>query len=457
MKKIFTAALIIVTFLSLTGCGPKKVFDFHSDDYVLTSYSVDELIEETFYVKDGSKFYEPYEAKGDEHILYLREDNTLVPSIYKDGIIAVPSTKTSLNSQTLTRYKYLGYSIGIYGMEIDEDGYLCFSRDKNVVKNSSAEDEFYTTPSADIRIVSINDTPVSEEMISSEGVFLGMEEGGIYKIAFYAGSYYDTVTVTADYIFLEEYETYETDKSVATKNGYLAIHMPEDLPSGYYAINEAIFKYYAYEKGTEVDAECDMNEVSTMTETERISANSQQYRISVKEKTNNTLFSVSYDPEECPDEEMECILIAPDETMYEMVAENGVASIELAEVIAGSWIINIKPKDLSVSIDCKSTLSNADALSENYDFEFTEEDENIQFVASYEGDGNVWGIVTYEDGTTQTLDVDTKNKVLTTTYAYVKVGTYRVTIYHYNDTEIKDVTYQSDEDNEMVDIIIIEE
>ena len=237
----------------------------------------------------------------------------------------------------------------------------------------------------------------------------------------------------------------------------MSLALPQGMPSGYYSIGDGLFKYFDYKKGEQDDDTYDMNTVSQMSEAEKLKANSQQYRISVKEKTTNILFSVSYDINECPDEKMQAVLIAPDDTIYEMQAQDGTASVEMAEVMAGNWIINIKPQDVSVEIGYESTVKDADTIPEETTFVFDSDEQEIEFYATYDGDGNIWGIVTYEDGTSTNIDVDSKNHILSANYSYLKSGTYTVTIYHYIDTEIKTVNYQTNEDAFTDEVVIIEE
>lgn len=446
----------LICAMMFSGCSKKDLFVNKDDVYKVTAVEQKDLENETYYVKEGAYFYLPYKAKENNKIISLTKDFDMIPSAYSTSIIAIPSVKSEIDSQELKRYKYIGYSFGMYGGTYNSDGYISFPQ-SNLVKDSAAYNLFYTAKSNEIRLVSINGTPVTESMVSDYGVVTNLEENGVYQIAYYVGSAYKEAKLTADNIMLEYLESYTTDPATDTKNGYMSISLPQGIPSGYYSIDDGLFKYYDYEKGTGDDASCDMNTVSQVSEVEKLKANSQQYRITVKEKTTNILFSVTYDTNECPDEKMQAILIAPDDTMYEMVAEDGVASIEMAEVMAGNWTINIKPQSVSVSISYESTIKEADTIAEDTTFTFDEDDQEIEFFATYDGDGTIWGIVTYEDGTSENMDVDAKNHLLSVDYSYLKAGTYTVTIYHYLDTEIKEVNYQANEGAFTDEVVIIEE
>lgn len=454
--KCSISILLLFSIMMVSGCEKKQLFVNKDDKYAVSSVEQNDLETEEFYIKEGSYFYEPYKANQSNHVIYMEKDSLKVPSAYSTSIIAIKSVQSTIKAQSLDRYKYLGYSFGLFGGTYNSDGYISFPQN-NIVKDTTAYDLFYTSKASEIRLVSINGQPVTASMVSDYGVITGLEEKGVYQIAYYLGSTYKESNITADEIMLEYMESYTTDSATDTKNGYMSIALPNGMPSGYYMINDKLFKYYDYQRGEQDDSQCDMNTQSQMTEVEKMKANSQQYRITVKEKTTNILFSVSYNIDECPDENMQVTLIAPDETTYEMIAENGVASIEMAEVMAGNWIINIKPQNVNVDISYESTVKEADTIAEDTIFTFDEDKQAIEFFATYDGDGNIWGIVTFEDGTSTNMTVDSKNHLLTADYSYLKAGTYTVTIYHYIDTEIKEVNFQENSDAFTEDVVIIEE
>ncbi len=448
---------VLCSSLLLTGCGAKDVFEDPNAKYTLETYSNTNLKAEKYYVKDGSKFYMAYEADGSDSCLWLGRDTTLVPSTYKGGQLAIATKNSSLSNLSLQRYKYDGFSIGVYGATIDSEGYICLDAKNNTIKGSSAYAVFKEAKSDEIRIEKINGTPVSESSLTEAGCLTGMEKDGVYEISFFAGSFYYTQQITADYELLEEYETVSLDDAVNSKNGYLAINFPDSLKSGYYAIDDCLFRYYAYERGDLQDDEQNMNEANYGSGEVTKYANSQQYTLNVKTKTSDVGFYVAYESDKYADEDVRCILCAPDGTEYNMPAANGTAFVELAEVMAGRWTINVMPKALKVDIKVENTRNQEDALCEESEYTFEEDESNIMFYASYEGDGTVWGVVTSDTGASQTFDVDSKTKQLSTTFPYLSAGTYKVTIYHYLDTQIKEVNYQKDDENMETDVIIIEE
>lgn len=458
MRKSIFIIIILMTACMLTGCGQKKILTIGEDKYALQTLHEEDMEGEKYYIKDGARFYEPLEKEDNGDTLWLLDDMRQVPSMYSDGVIAYISKETTMGEQVLTRYEYIGYTLGLFGLQLDEDGYWGFSRKDNCIKNTSAYEKFYTSSSDNLRLVTIDDKPITEDMVSDSGILMGLEEGKEYQVAYFSGSKYRVATLKADYIALETMGEVATGKGNTTKNGYFAFSLPEEAESGYYKIDGALFKYYNYEKGTQKDDECDMNVVNTPQYEDMETADMQQYRITVQKKTYNALISVSYDADMYTADDMLVTLISPNGTEYQLTTtDEGVCSVELAEMIAGSWKINVRPKDAEVTIACDDSGNAADTNADTYEFTFEEDAQNMEFVVKYTGEGSIWGNVVYEGSEeSQSLNVDTKNKTLSIPYAYLKAGKYTVTVYHYVDTAIEEVYYTNDDSDTQTDVIIIE-
>ena len=451
------------------GCTKKDLFVEEGAEYKLEALDDNSLEDGTYYVKDGTKFYSVYLPTGNcqatansvssDRLYFVNKDYSLIPSYYSDELIAYQTTNTSLTDISLERFCDLGYSIGLYGGVIDDDGYICYSVSKNTVPDSSAYNELKQAASDSIRIISIDGESVNSDTINSAGVFSNLEKGETYKLGFYAGSKYQEADVKADYRILQSYEYYTIDKATNTKNGYLAINMPKDAKSGYYLINGAgFFRYYAFEKGTEKRSKTDMNVAYYESESEKIQAYSQQYVVSVETATTNVGFTITYDADTYNDADITSILTSPDGTKYDMVAENGTIHVELAQVIAGRWTINIMPKDMEIEdINISSVAPTEEATTEETDIAISEDLTAIRFYVDYTGDGDIWGTITDENGNAVNFESDSKNQKLYANYSYLPAGTYHVTIYHYADTAVNEVSYEDDTDSLEEEILTVEE
>ena len=442
---------LIISFL-LSGCTSKQIFVNEADRYKLVALSDKELGLETFYIKDGAKFYASYTPDGTSakvsafskgQYYWMNKDKTLIPSLYKNEIIAYASTKeVNLTNAVVHRYYDVGYSIGIYGGSFDDNGYYCISAKGNTVPGSSANKQLTRAKSDDIRIATINNKPIDDSMLNDGGIFLDMPQGTSCEIGFYSGTFYGTVTVESDYYFLQSYEDLKVSAVMSTKNGYLAITLPDDAKSGYYQIDGGgIFKYYAHEKGAVADAGIDMNEIYKNEGGETDIIHSQQYTLSVAAKTYNVVFRLAYRQTSVKEEDVSVTLTSPNGVEYKLPIADGVAELELAEVMAGDWTMHVFPKHIEVtSITAQSAAKDPNAKKEEYTFTVEKGMEQAEFFCKFEGEGNIWGTISNEKGEAVVMK---KKKAgaslsggyyLSATYGYLPEGTYTMTIYRYLDT-----------------------
>jgi hypothetical protein len=368
--------------------------------------------------------------------------------MYVDGIIAYASdSEVDLTNVPIERFEYIGDSFGVSKAEYDTNGYV-YIEDKNLIKGTSLYDALSNEKASGFTITEIDGKAVDKNTLTSGGVFSGLEYGKNYKVSLYSGTYYKTITVKADRHFYRSFEVYQTSDIDATKNGYISIRMPKDINSGYYYVaNAGFFRYYNVTKD-EVNDEIDLNKAFYSSEAEQISSYSQAYMINVAQPTYDIDFKVEYDAANIEDSDITAILTAPDKTTYRMVAANGSIDTYLQYAIAGKWTINIVPQDLNITnVTATSSATEDDATVETYTFDL-EETSNQVFTVTWTGEGNVWGTVTYEDGTavefTAGKKVEDKNS-MTATLTYVAKGTYTVNVYHYADTIIDEPTLSADD------------
>jgi hypothetical protein len=79
------------------------------------------------------------------------------------------------------------------------------------------------------------------------------------------------------------------------------------------------------------------------------------------------------------------------------------------------------------------------------------------FSSTYSGKGQVWGSVENVDTSeSRMLTLDEMNRKLTCSWNYLAAGTYRMRIYHYNDTTILSGTLSEQSDGYDTEIDIIE-
>lgn len=446
-KRIIALALIGIMSVGIfSGCGKKKIFEDKDAKWQLTALTDDELEEDTFYVKDTSSFYEPYALDGNiddmatgsvqKGLLWISEGESLIPSMYSDGLLAYSTKATSLDPVDITRVKDIGWSLGIYGATVDINGYICFTANKNCIKGSNAYDVFNNAKSTEIRITSISKEATSKSNLGEGGTISGLEEGETYVIEYYAGSYFTTSKVTADYHFFSDYEDYTLTNIETTKNGYFSAYMISDAKSGYYYIpGQGVFKYYDTTKA-EVADDVDMNEAYYNSLVDEIAANSQQYVVSITQDSEDVEFYAEYEYDESVEDKVRAILTAPNGEQYEMMATSGIITLDIQYAMAGRWTLNIAPQTLNIlEVSASSTFVGDDATVDSYTVEWDEATSQI-ITLPYVGDGTIWGTITDSSGNLTNFEVDEKEKKLTATYTYMAADSYTINIYHYADTSV---------------------
>ena len=461
--------LCITGSLLLTGCS-KQIFREKVDPYEKVGVEDSELVYDTYYIKEGSKFYKSYLPGGNsssiassvdpKKIFWVNKDYALLPEYYKGEMLAYASNDNYMDDVVLERYKDCGYSLGFYGGTFDTDGYFCVDTENTLIAGSDAETKLSEQASPVIRIVSINGKKITEDMVSSAGTIKGLEKNKKYKVEFYVGTNFTSADIDADRRILQMYELYNISDATITKNGYYSISLPEDMKSGYYLVNGAgMFKYYDFERGDGDVSKAEMNDAYYDSVESQMEACSQKYMLSVPVKTNNVKFNIEYATDKYKDSEIYATLKSPDGKSYDLTPENGTMSVEIAEVIAGKWAVNVTPKDLEIkTITPEATSPSSDTVCDTYAFDITEDMSNIQFKATFIGKGDIWGIVQNDDtGESKDLVLSKTKDELNVTYDYLGAGNYTVYIYHYADTAVEDVNYGSNEENEVTNIITIEQ
>lgn len=469
MQKIRLLLGVLIVSTVITGCEGQKIFREKVDKYALPEVTKENLEEDIYYVKNGTRFSPVYAAENtkafgnpntieESRICYFLKEESMVPEYFSNEYLAVSGSSLQLRNVSLERYKDLGYSFGLYGCTVDEDGYLCFDLKQNIVINSDIDQILATAKSNEIRITTINGEPVSDKNINSAGVITGLEKEKEYTLSFYSGTYYGTVSVVADTHMIQSFEWYELTEIETTKNGYLKITLPDDLKSGWYCIEgQGIFKYYDFAKGASDGTKIDLNEEYYQSEEEREAVYTQQYVLSVAEKTRNVSVIMNYDTSGYEKDEIRIRLKSPDGNVMEMKPEKGSAKVDLAVAMAGKWTVSVIPKELEI-IDLKveSNPLLSDTIVETKEFKWTDDSENVEFAVLYSGEGEVWGTVENENGESKDLRED-ENGRLYYCYSYLPAGTYTVTIYHDTDTKIDEITSREDAVETTTDIITVVE
>ena len=474
-KKVLALTLpLLMSLLILSGCDSEvEIFEDADAKYKPEAVSNTKLSNDVYYVKEGTKFYQVYETKteggaGDVDnkrcTYYLGVFERKVPTYYYGELLAYASKSNKIDDVKLERYSDTGYSMGVFGAKW-EDGYITFNLNQDTVKDSDAASKFKNARSGYIMIESINGQKVTADMLNKAGVFVGFEKNKDYNVSFWAGTYYGEIQVTADTHFFQSYEIFTLEDHEITKNGYIAIRLPQDFKSGYYLIDgQGIFRYIAKEKGADLEAE-DYNEQYYTSNEEQLAAFSQQYNFSIETQKLNASIVATFDTssigELTEEGALKMMVTSPDgiKQVFEPDLEEGKFSANYTTLTPGKWIVNISPQSLDVeSVEVVDNSATQELTENSYTFNIENETTGIEFYVNYEGEGEVTAQVIGPDGQSHDLEKSRDNiGMLGYIYAWVEAGEYKINVYHYPDTKITEANYGLNEKNKEEEIITVEE
>ena len=463
----------------LTGCGDTVIFEKQADPYTQVHLKNTEIELGTYYVMSGTEFTAVYNPTGSaqasttapstNRVFYMANSEKMVPTMYQGDHIAVQLDNSDIDNLTLERMYDAGYSVGIYGATFT-DSAIALNYDTNIGKETDTAKRISNSPSQDIRIVSINDEAVTSDMLDDYGVINCFERNKNYNIGYYSGTVYKTAVLPAVQHTLESWEMITLDDVELTQKGYIAIGLPDDLPSGWYNIpGSGLFKYIAGPRGTADPTIDEMNVDYYSSEDEKRAEYSQQYAINFDHDTQDASVEVVYDTGSITSgSDPAAVLISPDGTEYDLKATDkpdldtddysdsskqytglGYMTVDLDEAMAGKWTLYVEPKTLSI-IDTK-VLSNryqTDVQTETQVFVTDSGKKDQRFECDYSilaadqssDSVTIYGSVIYPDGETHDLTAtkDGTNRLIYDA-AYLPAGTYTVNVYHYNDTSVDDI------------------
>ena len=464
--------MALISSTTFTGCS-KQIFMTKVDPNELVMVEEAELEQNVCYAKDGAYFGQTYDANNNfssqiianissnsGRLYYYGEDKNKIPTLYKNEHLAIATSNATLRTSVMERFEDVGYTLGIQGGVIDENGYFYYDVRKALVEGSDMAAQISKEVKADtIRIYAINGKQVTPEMLGNGGIIAGLEQDGLYEITFYAGTYKQTLTVKADTGMLRSYEAYSANEPEFTNNNYFKIEMGDEMKSGYYRLDGyGLFKYVAVDK-KDYTEDIDMNEPFYANNEEQLEAFAKKYVVNIPETKNNMRIEVEFEEEAASATNITCILSSPDGTKYNMTLEENVASVEISEMIPGNWYVSVLPKNLEViAITPVATTPDSDTLTDEYTFNFEEAASNVVFTTNYTGPDNIWGVVMNEEtGDSQSFVLNEKEKKLTATFTYLQSGTYVAKIYHYAETMVDEVKYDISGNEQEVELTLIEE
>lgn len=312
-KKRITAiaAVLIISITTLSGCGDNIIFK--NKNVQQTKYSVatlDTLMSDLFYVKDGTKFYPMHTFGGEsaqyapdpsnDNILLFAKQEKNIPVLYQNETVCVKSGDDSVYQTLLVeRYKPVGWTLGIRAMTYNDSGDY-FTASKNNLKDKSSmsavTDKYINGDNFNIRTID-----GKRFSLTKAGTVNNLTKGEDYTLGVFVGSEYADMKAYADSHLYESSETFNFDPLELTTIGYVEYQMPEDAKSGLYLLGDAgYFLYIADRKASAKDLESyDLTEPNlfdgithSIDDTLKKTENTKKFRI--KSNVNQTSVRLSY-------------------------------------------------------------------------------------------------------------------------------------------------------------------
>lgn len=278
-KKTLLSVLLCIGALSmLAGCSKKK--ETGPVEQTLTAVGLNQLEEGCFYVRSGDQFWKlPLEecnfdttkepkSTDDKQVGFVAtglKDNRIVDFVYEDDAIPtlykndtlVYVTNNEISSFTWERYLDCGYSIGIYGFDLNSSDKITTGDLSNYSQLSSIAAQL--SASSDIQGLSgivfdkINGTPLAKNYLNeSAGIITGMSKNATAQIDAFVGTTHVPLTASADTRYFQAFELYNSTQYSLSTDGYAMIEIPNYLKSGYYLLNNQGFvKFVNIDRGND--------------------------------------------------------------------------------------------------------------------------------------------------------------------------------------------------------------
>lgn len=276
-KKLVFFLLGLGVLASLSAC--KKKEEDVAQEQELTAVGLNDLEEGCFYVKSGDQFWKlPFEECNfdttedpistdkkqvgfvstnldEERIVdFVYEDNA-IPTLYKNDTL-VYVTNDTISSFTWERYLDCGYSIGVYGLEVNGSDKVSTGEYSN---NSTISDFTQQLVANGFESIDgmvfdkINNTPITESYLNkTAGVITGMSKDATANVDVFVGTTHTAITSKADTRYFQAFELYNSTQYSLSTDGYAMLEIPSYLKSGYYLLNNGAFvKFVNIDRGND--------------------------------------------------------------------------------------------------------------------------------------------------------------------------------------------------------------
>jgi hypothetical protein len=266
---LLVGGILATTCLSMTGCGvtaEDSSADYATpDDFTPLYYTSEEDVPEDTYCivhTDGENiyFYPLYAAEhtyDDANSRPSGEDPTrafwvnynidegLVPTMYEGDRLIFKSNNYIPTKYYLEKFFDDGFTLGIFGLQQDlSKNYLYDVEDGGYTMSTSDAIGLDSLAAESVYLVSVGDTRVTSDNVSSSGCVTGLDLMSTYECDIRTGTEKVVGNLTANIHYFASAETYVFGEFTFITDYIVEIAIPDYTTAGYYDINGAgYFRY----------------------------------------------------------------------------------------------------------------------------------------------------------------------------------------------------------------------
>lgn len=261
-KMIILITMITVSMVISAGCGTGQSEINNPDDAKIEVYRLGDL-NEVAYIQKGDNEFIKFMDKGkgyktggvssdvDNHskIVWFANQDGLIPEMTGEDRIIMMSQNAIPERPMFHPMEDYGYTIGCTLYEDSKSKTWALSQDplKALCVGSSFNKNFLAAGNGEAtRLFDIGGMKITAKNVSTIGTITGLEPGKEFPIGLYNGTKYSEITAVVDtHVFVDSLQIpYVAEEFQFTKDGYIIVTMPKDMPSGYYYFDElGLFKY----------------------------------------------------------------------------------------------------------------------------------------------------------------------------------------------------------------------
>lgn len=275
-KSIILFSVMAAAIMILSGCKKKEEGSVEEN---LQAVSLDQLEEGNFYVRSGDSYYKipieecnfdltkdaktnddkqagimPTGVEDGRVLDYVYKDNA-IPTLYQNDTL-VYVTDSEISSFTWERFLDLGYSIGVYGMSLNNGGKVTTDDKSNYSPSSSITEALQKNEISSLGGITfdkINNTPITKDYLNENvGIITGMSKDANANVDAFIGTTHIPMNIKADTRYFQSFELYNSTEYNLSTDGYAVVEVPSYLKSGYYLLNnKGLVKYLSIDRGND--------------------------------------------------------------------------------------------------------------------------------------------------------------------------------------------------------------